>query len=440
MQSTWVQPHPREDEAPKGVEQMRAPELIAAKRDGRELASAEIKWFVEGFMRDDIANYQITAWLMAVYFQGMSARETADLTLAMVESGRRLDLSGVAPFVADKHSTGGVGDKTTLVVAPLVAAAGVPVGKMSGRGLGFSGGTIDKLESIKGFRTQLEPDEFVEGVRRVGLVVAAQTTDLAPADGRLYALRDVTATVESIPLIASSIMSKKIAAGATGVVLDVKVGRGAFMKTIEEARDLAVAMRDIGTNVGLQVRAVLSGMDQPLGWAVGNALEVAEAVQTLKGEGPEDLTEVAFTLGSHLLHMAGKVADVDEGVEVMRRTLHSGDGLRKFRQFVENQGGDPSFIDDPLLLQQAPVRRHLLAQYSGYVSSIDAEIIGHASVEIGAGRAVKDARIDHSVGFVIHKKIGDRVEEGDSLATIYAASEGDAQRIILRIVEAFVLS
>ncbi|HET6313634.1 MAG TPA: thymidine phosphorylase, partial [Chloroflexia bacterium] len=370
---------------------MRAPELIAAKRDGKELTGAEIRWFVDGFTRGDIPDYQLTAWLMAVYFQGMSARETAYLTLAMVESGRRLDLSVVGPFVADKHSTGGVGDKTTLVVAPLVAAAGVPVGKMSGRGLGFSGGTIDKLESIKGFRAQLEPDEFVEGVRRVGLVVAAQTADLAPADGKLYALRDVTATVESIPLIASSIMSKKIAAGATGVVLDVKVGRGAFMKTIEEARELAVAMRDIGTNVGLQVRAVLSGMDQPLGWAVGNALEVAEAVQTLKGEGPEDLTEVAFTLGSHLLHMAGKVADVDEGVEMMRRALNSGGGLRKFRQFVENQGGDPSFVDDPLLLPQAPVRRHLLAQNSGSVSSIDAEIIGRASVEIGAGRAVKGA-------------------------------------------------
>lgn len=419
---------------------MRASELIAAKRDGRELTGAEIRWFVEGFTRGDIPDYQLTAWLMAVYFQGMSARETADLTLAMVESGRRLDLSVVGPFVADKHSTGGVGDKTTLVVVPLVAAAGVPVGKMSGRGLGFSGGTIDKLESIKGFRTQLEPEEFVEGVRRVGLVVAAQTADLAPADGRLYALRDVTATVESIPLIASSIMSKKIAAGATGVVLDVKVGRGAFMKTIEEARELAVAMRDIGTNVGLQVRAVLSGMDQPLGWAVGNALEVAEAVQTLKGEGPEDLTEVAFTLGSHLLHMAGKVADVDEGVNVMRRVLGSGDGLRKFRQFVENQGGDPSFVDDPLLLPQAPLRRHLLAQHGGYVSSIDAEIIGRASVEIGAGRAVKGASIDHSVGFGIHKKIGDRVEQGDALATIYAASEADAARIMPKVEEAFVLS
>jgi pyrimidine-nucleoside phosphorylase len=419
---------------------VRAPELIAAKRDGNELTGAEIRWFVDGFTRGDIPDYQLTAWLMAVYFRGMSARETADLTLAMVESGRRLNLSVVGPFVADKHSTGGVGDKTTLVVAPLVAAAGVPVGKMSGRGLGFSGGTIDKLESIKGFRTQLEPDEFVEGVRRVGLVVAAQTADLAPADGRLYALRDVTATVESIPLIASSIMSKKIAAGATGVVLDVKVGRGAFMKTIEEARDLAVAMRDIGTNVGLQVRAVLSGMDQPLGWAVGNALEVAEAVHTLKGEGPEDLTEVAYTLGAHLLHMAGKVADVDKGVEVMRRTLHSGDGLRKFRQFVENQGGDSSFVDDPLLLPEAPVRRHLLARNSGYVSSIDAEIIGRASVEIGAGRAVKGAPIDHSVGFAIHKKIGDAVEQGDSLATIYAASEADAESIMPRIEEAFVLS
>src|SRR5439155_24592555 len=327
-------------------------DLIAAKRDGRELTGEEIAWLVEGFGTGQILDYQVSAWLMAAFIRGLSARETADLSRAMVASGRHLDLSEVAPFVADKHSTGGVGAKTTLVVAPLVAAAGLPVGKMSGRGLGFSGGTIDKLESIEGFRTHLSPEEFIEAIKKVGLVVAAQTTDLAPADGRLYALRDVTATIESIPLIASSIMSKKIAAGANAVVLDVKVGRGAFMKTQESARELATTMRDIGRDMGLQVRAVISGMDQPLGWAVGNALEVSEAVQTRQARGPSDLQEVAFTLGAHLLHMGGKVRSVEEGVALMGETLTTGKGLEKFRQFVQNQGGNPAFIDNLSLLPQ----------------------------------------------------------------------------------------
>jgi len=419
---------------------MRAAELIAAKRDGRELSSEEINWLVSGFTSGDIPDYQVSAWLMAVYFQGMTSHETADLTRAMVQSGRRLDLSEAGRFVADKHSTGGVGDKTTLVVGPLVAAAGVPVGKMSGRGLDFSGGTIDKLESIRGFRTELSAEEFVEAVKRVGIVVASQTADLAPADGRLYALRDVTATVESIPLIASSIMSKKIAAGANGVVLDVKVGKGAFMKTIEEARQLACAMRDIGTDVGLQVRAILSGMDQPLGWAVGNALEVAEAVETLRGEGPQDLVEVAHTIGAHLLHMAGKVSSVEEGVPVMREMLESGRALRKLRDMVESQGGDPTLIDDPSLLPQAPVRQVLTATTSGYLGAIDAETLGRASVEIGAGRAVKGAHIDHAVGFVLHAKVGDRVEAGQPLATIHARTEADAQHALSNLLPAFEMS
>lgn len=419
---------------------MKVVDLIAAKRDGRELTGDEIAWLVEGFSNGQIPDYQVSAWLMAACIKGLSARETADLTLAMVASGRHLDLSGVAPFIADKHSTGGVGDKTTLVVAPLVAAVGLPVGKMSGRGLGFSGGTIDKLESIEGFRTQLSAEEFIRAVREVGLVVAAQTSDLAPADGRLYALRDVTATVESIPLIASSIMSKKIAAGANAVVLDVKVGRGAFMKTQESARQLATTMRDIGRDVGLQVRAVISGMDQPLGWAVGNALEVGEAVQTLQGQGPADLQEVAFTLGAHLLHMGGKVQSVEEGVTLMGETLASGKGLEKFRQFIENQGGNPAFIEDLSVLPQAPVHLDLPAELEGYVASIDAEAIGRASVEIGAGRAVKSEQIDFAVGFVVHKKIGDAVSVGEPLTAIYARTREAAEQIKPALRAAFQVS
>ncbi len=419
---------------------MRAVDLIAAKREGRELTAEEISWLVSGFTSGDIPDYQVSAWLMAVVLRGMTATETAGLTRAMVASGCHLDLSSVGPFVGDKHSTGGVGDKTTLVVGPLVAAAGVPVGKMSGRGLGFTGGTIDKLESINGFRTQLSPEDFIQAIKRVGLVVASQTPDLAPADGRLYALRDVTATVESIPLIASSIMSKKVAAGANGVVLDVKVGHGAFMKTMDDARRLAEAMRDIGQSVGLQVRAILSGMDEPLGWAVGNALEVEEAVLTLKGDGPPDLVEVAFTLGANLLDMAGNVPSVEEGMVVMRETLESGKGLEKFRQFVENQGGDPAFIDDLSLLPHAPVQRTLTSGKAGYLAAVDAEVIGRASVEIGAGRVVKGAAIDHAVGFVLRKKVGDRVEVGDLLVTLHASTQEGADNVASSLEGAFQLS
>ena len=419
---------------------MRAADIIAAKRDNRELTREEISWFIKGIMSKEVTDDQIGAWLMAVCIRGMSARETADLTRAMVASGTRLDLSSVGPFVADKHSTGGVGDKTTLVVAPLVAAAGVPVGKMSGRGLGFSGGTIDKLESISGFKTELSGAHFLDTVRRVGIVVAAQTRDLAPADGVLYKLRDVTATVESVPLIASSIMSKKIAAGANGVVLDVKVGKGAFMKTLPEARELAEAMRDIGREVGLQARAVLSGMEQPLGMAVGNALEIKESVETLRGVGPADVVEVALTLGSHLLHMAGKARSLDEGAEVLFKLLESGAGLRKFREFVEAQGGDSAFIDDLDLLPTAPVVVAIKARRGGTVAAIDAEAIGRASVQIGAGRAKKGDMIDHSVGFVLQRKVGDQVTPGETLVTIHASSSASAQEAAATVEAAFTLS
>lgn len=419
---------------------MNAVDIIRAKRDGRALSSEQISWLIKGVMDGSVADYQLSAWLMAVVLNGMNDRETADLTMALVASGKHLDMSSLGTFVGDKHSTGGVGDKTTLVVAPLVAAAGVPIGKMSGRGLGFSGGTIDKLESIPGMNCSLSVEQFMEGVRKVGMVVAAQTPDLAPADGILYKMRDVTATVDSLPLIASSIMSKKIAAGANGVVLDVKFGSGAFMKTSEQARALAVAMRDIGSSVGLQVRAVISDMEQPLGWAVGNALEVLEAVQTLKGQGPADLLEVALIIGANLLQMAGKASSIDDGKEKLREVLQSGAGLHKLREFVVNQGGDPAFIDNPNALEPAPVQLDMFARTEGWVERIDAEAIGLASVEIGAGRKVKTDSIDHRVGFVLHAKIGDHVAEGAKLVTIHAANEHAAHDIEPAIRGAFVIS
>src|SRR4051812_23495402 len=396
---------------------MRAVDLIIAKRNGGTHTREELEGLIGGLLDGTVPDYQMAAWLMAVCWRGMTPQETADLTAVMVHSGRRLDLSGAAPFVVDKHSTGGVGDKTTLVVAPLVAATGLPVGKMSGRGLGFSGGTLDKLESIPGFRTGLTVDEFMDAIARVGLVVASQSADLAPADGRLYGLRDVTATVDSIPLIASSVMSKKLASGANVLVLDVKVGRGAFMKTYDDARSLAVTMRDIGKSFGLQIRAVLSGMDQPLGRAVGNALEIREAVETLQGRGPEDLTEVALTLGAHLLNMAGRASTIEEGVAMLRAAVHSGAGLAKFRDFVANQGGDTAFIDDLSQLPQAPVKLDFPSEAAGYLAALDAETIGRASVDLGAGRLVKGAPIDYAVGFVVHHKIGDAIQPGDTLIT-----------------------
>lgn len=408
---------------------MRAVDIITAKRDGRELSRAEIDWLIEGLTKGDVPDYQLAAWLMAVYLNGMTPTETADLTRAMVASGHHLDLSSVGTFVGDKHSTGGVGDKTTLVLAPLVVAAGIPIAKMSGRGLGYSGGTLDKLESIKGFRCELSTKEFIEGVRRVGLVVASQSPDLAPADGKLYALRDVTGTVESLPLIASSIMSKKIAAGANGVVLDVKVGSGAFMKNEQEARALAVAMRDIGETVGLKVRAVLSGMEQPLGWAVGNALEVREAVETLMGQGPEDLLDVVYIIGSNLLEMAGRVSSLDEGKALLKSTLESGAGLAKLGEFVANQGGDTAFLQNLDILPRAPIQSDLAAPEDGYLAAIDAETIGKASVVIGAGRRVKGEQIDHGVGFVLHTKLGDKVDRGQPLLTIHAQSTEAALQI-----------
>jgi pyrimidine-nucleoside phosphorylase len=411
--------------------------LIQAKRDGESHSQDQLNWLISEMAKGTIPDYQLSAWLMAVYFRGMTSSETANLTRAIVNSGRTLDMSSVGPHVADKHSTGGVGDKTSLLVAPMVAACGVPVAKMSGRGLGFSGGTLDKLESIPGFRVELTAEEFIAAVQKVQLVIASQSPDLAPADGRLYALRDVTATVESLPLIASSIMSKKIAAGANAIVLDVKVGRGAFMKTLDQARALAVAMRDIGRDVGLNVRAVISGMEQPLGHAVGNALEVREAIDALRGSGPPDLLDIALELGANLLEMTDRAGSAEVGRRLLTEAIESGEALERFRAFVANQGGDASVVDRPELLPRAPVRRAVTSQSEGYIRVIDAETVGRASVEIGAGRKVKGATIDPSVGFVLHRKVGERVRVGDELATIHAASASDTERVAPLVLAAF---
>lgn len=415
---------------------MNAVDIIIKKRDFKELTSEEITFFINGLTSGTIPDYQAAAWAMAVLLNGMSDRETTDLTLAMANSGEILDLSHVVPIEVDKHSTGGVGDKTTLVVEPLVAACGLPVGKMSGRGLGFSGGTLDKMESIPGFRTALSQEEFIYLLKTKGLVLAGQSGDLAPADGKLYSLRDVTGTVQSIPLIASSVMSKKIAGGAQAIVLDVKVGYGAFMKNLEEARQLSRLMVAIGKLSGRKVVALLSDMNQPLGNAVGNALEVKEAIATLKGNGPKDFTEHCLTVGSHMLVIGEKAVSLDEGRAMITRALTERRGLAKLRELVENQGGDASYIDDPTKFKPAPLIKEVHAPQSGYVSEINAQEIGEASVEMGAGRVKKEDSIDHSVGIIVHYKVGDRVTSGDVLFTLHAKDAATLARANERVLNA----
>lgn len=416
---------------------MRAVDIIIKKRGGLRLSDAEIAFFIEGFTQGDIPDYQAAALAMAIYFQGMEAEETVALTLAMAQSGQQLNLSDIAPIVADKHSTGGVGDKTTMVVAPLVAATGLPVGKMSGRGLGYFGGTVDKLETIPGFRASLSEAEFRQTLAEVGLVVAGQSSQLAPADGKLYALRDVTGTVESLPLIASSVMSKKIAAGANCIVLDVKYGKGAFMKSLADATALAQAMTAIGRGVGRQVRAVLSSMEQPLGAAVGNALEVREAVETLQGRGPDDLLELCFILGSQLLLMAGRAETEEQARAMLKETLQNGSAFEKYKAFVARQGGDTSVLDDPEKLPKAPYVEELAASQGGYVGAIDAEEIGIAAYTLGAGRKVKTDAIDPAVGLVLYKKVGQAVANGEPLLQIHAASREQAAAIRPALLAAY---
>jgi pyrimidine-nucleoside phosphorylase len=360
---------------------------------------------------------------MAVFFKGMTEQERADLTMAMVESGDQIDLSQIEGIKVDKHSTGGVGDTTTLVLGPLVAALGVPVAKMSGRGLGHTGGTIDKLEAVKGFHVEIENDEFIDLVNKNKIAVIGQSGNLTPADKKLYALRDVTATVDSIPLIASSIMSKKIAAGADAIVLDVKTGAGAFMKTIDDSRELAKAMVRIGNNVGRRTMAVISDMSQPLGFAIGNALEVKEAIDTLKGEGPEDLTELCLTLGSHMVYLAEKASSLEEARTLLEGVIKDGSALEKLKVFLSSQGGDAEVVDDPSKMPQAKYTFELESKEDGYISEIVADEVGTAAMILGAGRATKESVIDLAVGLVLRKKIGDQVKKGESLVTIYSNFE-----------------
>ena len=405
---------------------MRTVELIRKKRDGEELTAAEVEHLVQGYVDGTVPDYQMAAWLMAVCWRGMTLRETADLTAALVHSGKVADLGDLGARAVDKHSTGGVGDKTTLVVAPLVAVTGVPVAKMSGRALGFTGGTLDKLEAIPGFRCGLSLEEFRGKLLRHGLAIAGQSADLAPADGKLYALRDVTGTVDCVPLIASSVMSKKIAAGAGAIVLDVKIGRGAFMKTLDDATSLARTMVEIGRAAGRRVTAVVSDMSQPLGRAVGNALEVREAIQALRCQGPADLTDLCRELAVRMLLAAGAAQTRQEASERVETAWRSGRGLAKLVELVEAQGGDPNVVDRPELLPTAPSVVDVPAAKGGYVRGIDAEQVGLAVAALGAGRRRKGDQVDPAVGVVLHAKVGDRVEAGQPLLTIHARSPDDA--------------
>ncbi|WIW29370.1 pyrimidine-nucleoside phosphorylase [Bacillus inaquosorum] len=413
---------------------MRMVDIIIKKQNGKELTTEEIQFFVNGYTDGSIPDYQASALAMAIFFQDMSDRERADLTMAMVNSGETIDLSAIEGIKVDKHSTGGVGDTTTLVLAPLVAALDVPVAKMSGRGLGHTGGTIDKLEAIDGFHVELTKDEFIKLVNRDKVAVIGQSGNLTPADKKLYALRDVTGTVNSIPLIASSIMSKKIAAGADAIVLDVKTGAGAFMKTEEDAAELAKAMVRIGNNVGRQTMAVISDMSQPLGFAIGNALEVKEAIDTLKGEGPEDLHELVLTLGSQMVVLAKKANTLDEARAKLEEVMKNGKALEKFKDFLKNQGGDSSIVDDPSKLPQAAYQIDVPAKEAGVVSEIVADEIGVAAMLLGAGRATKEDEIDLAVGIMLRKKVGDKVEKGEPLVTLYANHE-NVDEVIAKVYD-----
>ncbi|MBV9230951.1 MAG: thymidine phosphorylase [Chloroflexi bacterium] len=408
---------------------MQVVELIRKKRDGEVLSTAEINWLVEQYTQENVPDYQMSAILMAIYWRGMDARETSDLTLAMAHSGEQLHVRDIISPVVDKHSTGGVGDKVTLAVAPLAAACGLAVGKMSGRGLGHTGGTVDKLESVQGFRSTLSREEFVDILRQHHIVLAGQSNDLAPADGKMYALRDVTGTVDSIPLIAASIMSKKLAIGGSHLLLDVKFGSGAFMKTVGLARELAVAMVEIGRAGGMHTVAAITSMEQPLGRAIGNALEMAEAIAILRGEGPADVSTLCYHEIAELLVMTGKAENMPEAERLVTQAVRSGAGVEKLAEVIAAQGGDSRQIEQPQLLPVAPVRTMLTAPRSGYIAAIHAEQMGLTSMRLGAGRFKKGEQIDRRTGFILQAKVGDYRHAGEALVEIHARTETEAQAI-----------
>ena len=415
---------------------MRMYDIIMNKRNGLELSKEEIEYFVKGFTKGDIPDYQVSALLMAIYFNKMNKRETKDLTLAMANSGDVLSLDKIEGIKVDKHSTGGVGDKTTILLAPLVASCGIPVAKMSGRGLGHTGGTIDKLESFKGFSVNLLEEKFIENVNKHKIALVAQTGHLAPADKKIYALRDVTATVENMSLIASSIMSKKIASGTDSIVLDVKVGEGAFMKTPGDARALAQEMVDIGNSVGRKTIAIISDMNQPLGYAIGNSLEVIEAINTLKGKGPSDLLELTLNLGSYMLILGKKASSFQEGYNLLLENIKNKKALEKLKEFVKIQGGDERYIDDTNLFEKASYIIEVKAKNSGIVSKIHAEKVGLIAMELGAGRVTKESKIDLSVGIVLNKKCKDKVNKGETLAYIHANDKEKGEKALEKLINA----
>lgn len=419
---------------------MRAVEIIIKKRDGGELTRAEIEYFIDGYVSGDIPDYQAAAWAMAIVLRGMTPRETTDLALAMAYSGEILDLSSAVDVAVDKHSTGGVGDKTTLVVEPIVAACGLPVCKISGRGLGFTGGTLDKMESIPGFRTDLSTAEFLAQLRTVGLALTGQSADLTPADGMLYALRDVTGTVQSVPLIASSVMCKKIASGVQAIVLDVKFGNGAFMQDLDDARNLAELMVSIARLAGRKAVALLSDMNQPLGFAVGNTLEVKEAIETLHGGGPQDFRQHCLEVAGHMLAIGGVAADADAGMRLAEQKLASGGGWERFKALIAAQGGDVSYVENPQRLPSASFVETVSAPRSGYLSGIHAREVGETAVFLGAGREKKGDPIDHAVGVVVHHKVGERIESGQPLFTIHLSRPGLLTKARQRLLAAHTWS
>lgn len=419
---------------------MRMYDIIVKKRNGEALSDDEIAFFVKGYTDGSIPDYQASALLMAIYFQGMTERETATLTMEMAHSGDMLDLSAIKGKKADKHSTGGVGDKTSLVLTPLAASIGIPVAKMSGRGLGHTGGTIDKLESFPGFTTGISEEQFINNVNTIGIAIAGQTKNMAPADKKLYALRDVTGTVDSIPLIASSIMSKKLAAGADVIVLDVKTGSGAFMKTEEDSIKLAEEMVKIGNNVGRKTLAVISDMDEPLGYAVGNAIEVKEAIDTLNGHGPSDLLELCLTIGSLMAIGTGKAGSTEEARRLLIEKLDDGSALKKFAEFVEAQGGDSAPVFNTELLPQASIVREVTSPVDGYVSHIESDRVGISAMKLGGGRETKESEIDLSVGILINKKVGDSVKKGEKIATLYANDNAKLEAALSELEQSYSYS